>query len=139
MTTPDIAAAMAVAMSTENRRRELASEHPGLGAPLILPDLPYYSQGLGPVVGENHQAVAPVVPEVHKAYGPARPQYADDLVGGFGYAPVDARPALRGSLHDLADQVFRAQDARAGHPYVVVSPPARPSLWQRIAGKLRRH
>jgi hypothetical protein len=137
MTTPDIAAAMAAAMSTENRRRELASEHPGLGAPLILPDLPYHSQGLGPVVGENHQMTAPISEAAHKAYGPVRPQYADDLVGGFGYAPADAGPALR-HVTALADQVFTGQDRAAGFPFAVISPPARPGLLARLAARLRR-
>jgi hypothetical protein len=140
MSEPDISAAMAQAMSTEGRRRELASAAPGLGAPLILPDLPYHSQSLGPVVGENHQLVAPVAETVHKAYGEPRPVYADPLLSGLGYAPVDARPALRGSLHDLADAVFSQQDraAAGGIVYASAAPPAKPGLLARLAARLRR-
>jgi hypothetical protein len=84
----------------------------------------------------THQQTAPVLPPV-KSYGPDRPQYADALVGGLDYAPLDARPAMR-HLTELGERVFAAQD-RAADPYMVISPPAaRPSLWQRLAGKLRR-
>jgi hypothetical protein len=138
MTTPDIAAAMTTAMQTEDHRRQLASATPGLGSPVVLPDLPYHSQGLGPVVGENHQTTAAIANAVHKAYGPPRPEYGHPLIGGLDYAPLDAGPALRSSLYELADQVFAAQDARAGHPYTVISPPARPGLLARLAARLRR-
>ena len=86
MSTPDIAAAMAQAMSTEDRRRELASQSPGLGALVNLPDVPYGS-GVGnwdlgmPHVGESYGQSAPVVPQA-KSYGPLSPQYGHPLIGG---------------------------------------------------------
>ena len=128
---------------TEDRRRELASQTPGLGAPVGLPDVPY-GPGVGltdvalPHVGEGYGHGAPVAAQ-SKAYGPDTPQYGHPLIGGLDYAPMDARPALgRSSLYELADQVFAAQDARAGHAYTVISPPARPGLLARLAARLRR-
>jgi hypothetical protein len=143
VSTPDIAAAtaaQAAAMATENRRRELASQSPGLGAPVSLPDVPY-GPGVGltdiglPHVGESYGQGAAVVPQV-KSYGPAVPVYADPLVGGVSYGPGHVQTAIR----SLGERVFAAQDGQAGIPYTVISPAvARPSLWQRITGKLRRH
>jgi hypothetical protein len=93
-----------------------------------------------PVVGEGYDTAAGIAAAMHKSYGPDRPQYGHPLIGGLDYAPVDARPALgRSRLFDLADQVFGAQDAQAGHPYTVISPTAaRPGLLARLAARLRR-
>lgn len=131
MSTPDIAAAMAA----ENRRRQLADQSPGLGASMVLPDLPYYSHGLGPVIGEGHEQTAPVADAVHKAYGEPRPVCAASEVGGLGSAPGGiARPALRSDRAALADQVFAPQGAHAADAGpVVISPAAagRPGLLAR--------
>ena len=144
MSTPDIAAAMATAMDTEDRRREPASQTPGLGAPVSLPDVPY-GPGVGltdvglPHVGEGYGHGAPAAAQ-SKAYGPDRPQYGHSLIGGLDYAALDARPALgRSRLYDLAGAVFAGQDGPAGRPFVVVSPPAaKPGLLARLAARLRR-
>jgi hypothetical protein len=139
MTTPDIAAAMQAAMDQEDRRRELASQSPGLGALMQLPPTGI-GPGVGlsdvplPVIGESHQA-APYVPQA-KAYGPLSPVYADPVVAGVNYAPGDVQTALR----SLGERVFAAQDT-AGRPGVmVVSPDMAPrrSLLGRLLGRLRR-
>lgn len=135
MTTPDIAAVMAQAMDAEDRRRELASRAPGLGAAMQLPDPPAgpavgkWDLGL-PVVGESHQA-APDEPQ-HKSYGPPSPVYADPVVGGLDYAPGAILTALRAA----GERAFAAQDA----PVVeVVSPEAAPrqSLLGKLLGRFR--
>jgi hypothetical protein len=46
MSSSEIEQAMAAGMAAENRRRQLASESPGVGAPLSLPQPP-----AGPGVG----------------------------------------------------------------------------------------
>ena len=140
MTTPDIAAAMQAAMDAEDRRRELASQSPGLGALVQLPQTPN-GPGVGiwdlgmPVIGESHQA-APYA-EQRKAYGPVVPQYAPDVVGGVDYAPGGIETALRAA----AERAFAGQDAAGrGDSLVVVSPATapRPSLWSRLFGRRRR-
>ena len=145
MTTPDeaaLASAMANAMDSENRRRELASQSPGLGALVQLPETPN-GPGIGiwdlglPVVGESHQA-APYV-EQSKSYGPPSPVYADPVVAGLGYVPGDVQTALRAA----GEWAFAAQDAAsrpAGPGVVVVSPGMAPrrSLLSRLLGRLRR-
>jgi hypothetical protein len=131
---------MAQAMDSENRRRGLAGQSPGLGALVELPPTPngpgvgIWDTGL-PVVGESHQA-APQVPQ-HRSFGPPSPQYAPDVVGGLGYAPAgDIRTALR----SLGERVFAAQDAAGRAGVTVVSPEAalRRSLLGRLAARLRR-
>ena len=139
MTTPDITATMAPSMAAENRRRGLAEQSPGLGALVQLPQPPS-GPGVGisdvplPVVGESHQA-APYMPQ-SMAYGPDRPQYADSLIGGVGYAPGDMQTALRAA----GERVFAAQDAAGRADVTVVSPQTapRPSLLGRLAARLRR-
>jgi hypothetical protein len=131
MTTPDIAAAMQASMDQEDRRRELASQSPGLGALMQLPPTGI-GAGVGlsdvplPVIGESHQA-APCVPQ-HKAYGPVSPTYAPDVVGGLGYAPGDVQTALR---------ALGPQDATGRADVMVVSPDVAPrrSLWSRLFGR----
>jgi hypothetical protein len=123
--TAEVTAAMSQGMDTENRRREFASQSPGLGALMALPDVPY-GPGVGisdvplPVVGESHHAAASV-PQV-KSYGPPSPVYADSLVGGRGLRPGDVQTALRA----LGERVFAAQDAAGRADVTVVSPPAPP-------------
>lgn len=144
MTTPDIAAVMAEAMATEDRRRQLASESPGLGALAELPQVPY-GPGIGiadvplPVVGEGHQATPYTAP--HKSYGPDRPQYADPAVGGVGYPYPAAQPALR-HVSDIGDgRLLIEPRADGGNGAVqVVSPgaAARRSLLGKLAARLRR-
>jgi hypothetical protein len=134
MSTPDIAAAMASAMSAENRRRELAGRSPGLGAPLPLPDLPYHSHGLGPAVGEGYDVTAEIAGAVHKAYGPDRPVYGDPAVAGRGYRPAADVPVRRHVTNLGADGLLidPGPDGRqSGDPFTVVSPAAAtPSLWR---------
>jgi hypothetical protein len=136
--TAEISAAMAAGMAAENRRREVASQTPGLGAKVELPPPPS-GPGVGvadvplPVIGESHQA-APYAPQ-RKSYGPPSPVYADDLIGGVGYAPGGVQTALRAA----GERVFAAQDAAGRADVTVVSPPARPSLLARLFGRLRRH
>lgn len=140
MSTPDIAAVMAAAMDAEDRRRELASQAPGLGALVQLPPSPS-GPGVGltdvplPVIGESHQAVASV-PQ-HKSYGPPAPVYADSLIGGLGYAPGEVQTALRAA----GERVFTAQDAGGQAGVMVVSPGMAPrrSLLSKVLGRLRRH
>ena len=141
MTTPDIAAAMQASMDQEDRRRELASQSPGLGALMQLAPTGI-GPGVGlsdvplPAIGESHQA-APYVPQ-HKAYGPVSPTYAPDVVGGLGYAPGDVRTALRHVTDLGADGLFiEGASAPAAGPFMVVSPPARPGLLARLLGRLR--
>jgi hypothetical protein len=135
VTTPEIQAVMQASMDVEDRRRELASQTPGVGSLMQLPQPPS-GPGVGlsdvalPHVGEGYDHGAPLVPQ-SKAYGP------DPLIGGLDYAPLDARPAMR-HLADLGERVFAAQD-RAADPYTVISPPAaKPGLLARLAAKLRR-
>jgi hypothetical protein len=141
MSEQDIAGVLLAAMSAEDARRETAGRTPGLGALVSLPDVPYGpsvgKSGLDfPAAGEGYQADAPYAPQ-SKSYGPDVPVYADALVGGLGYSPGGVQTAIRA----LGDRVFAAQDRAAAGPGVtVVSPDAapRPSLWSRLAGKLRR-
>jgi hypothetical protein len=141
MSEPDIYTAMQAGMSAENRRRELASQSPGLGALMSLPDVAY-GPGVGisdvplPPIGESYETTAAVMPQA-KAYGPDRPVYADSLVGGLGYAPGGVQTALQAA----GERVFAAQDrAAAGNAVEFVSPQAapRPSLWARLTGRRRR-
>ena len=145
MTTPDetaLANAMANAMDSENRRRELASQAPGLGALVQLPETPN-GPGIGiwdlglPVTGESHQA-APYVPQ-SKAYGPPSPVYADPVVAGLGYGPGDVQTALRHVTDLGADGLFiEGASAPAAEPFMVVPPPPRPGLRARLRGLLHR-
>jgi hypothetical protein len=136
--TAEISAAMATGMAAENRRREVASQTPGLGAKVELPPVPY-GPGVGiadvplPVIGESHQA-APYV-EQRKSYGPPAPVYADPVVAGVGYAPADIQTALRAA----GERVFAAQAAASRGDVAVVSPDMAPrrSLLGRLLGRLR--
>lgn len=140
MTTPEIAGVMAAAMGFEDRRRELASESPGLGYQLQLPQ-PYADAGQGspPVVGEGYDTVAEIAAAMHKSYGPARPEYGPAEVAGIGH-PLGIAQAARRSVTNLGDGglLWDARpDGRAA--YTVVSPPAaKPGLLARLAARLRR-
>ena len=144
MTTPDIEGVIAQAMAAENRRRELAAQMPGHGAPVPLdqppsgPSLGKYGVG-GPVVGEGYEVQAEIAAAVHKAYGTARPQYAHPAVGGIDYPAGTHQPALR-HVHDLGDGTLfiEGRSAPAADGFTLVSPPARPSLLSRLLGKFRR-
>jgi hypothetical protein len=143
----DIAAALSQAMSTEDRRRELASQTPGLGPVLPLPQSPS-GPGVGlsdmdlPVVGEGYDMTAEISAAVHKAFGPGRPTYAHPLVGGADYADSTHQPVLR-HVSNLGDSLLfePGRDGRqAAGAAVVISPQAapRPSLLSRLLGRLRR-
>jgi len=142
MSVPDIASAMNAAMSEEDRRRRLASESPGLGSLLDLPQSPagpsVGKAGLMPAVGEG-LAPVPYVPQ-SKSYGPPVPAYAHDLVGGYDFVGGRNEAPIRRHIANLgADGLFiEGASAPAADPYVFATAPARPSLWQRITGKLRR-
>jgi hypothetical protein len=134
MTTPDqIAAIMTAATTAEQGRRQLASQRPGLGALMDLPEVGY-GPGIGindvpglEVAGEGLPEVPEVSPAVVKSYGPPRPEYAAGVVGGVDFvagrqeAPVKLAIGFRRS---------------AGSGVTVLSPP-RPSLWSRVAARLR--
>jgi hypothetical protein len=147
MTTPDEAAwasAMAAAMASENRRREVASASPGYGA-LVHLEQPPSGAGVGisdvgmPIIGEGYAIQAEIAAAVHKAYGETRPQYADPVVGGPGYGDGIHQPASRHVTDLGADGLFiEGASAPAADPYLVVSPPPRPGLLSRLRGLLRR-
>jgi hypothetical protein len=136
----EIAATMNASMDTEDRRRLLASQMPGYGAQLQLPDnsvgLNVGKSGLLPTVGEGHSVVAEISEAVHKSFGAPRPQYAHPIVGGENYSPGGVATALRA----VGERVFGAQDAAGRAGVTIVSPEAapRPSLLGRLFGKLRR-
>jgi hypothetical protein len=141
VTTPDITAAMQAAMDGENRRRRLASQAPGSGALLGLPQPPS-GAGIGisdadmPVMGEGYggPSIAPV------PGGTGAPSYADDLVGGIGFQGGRSEPAVR-HVSDIGDGRLLIEPYTDGSntAAVVVSPQAPwRSLWARLAGRLRR-
>ena len=130
----DISAAMAAAMNQENRRRELASQAPGLGALMHLGQPPA-AHGVGisdipdsEVKGEGYAVTAPLTAAQVSSYGPGSPVYADGLVGGIGFQAGRQEPPIRVLVGTRS-----AADAIA-----VLSAPSRPSLWSRLRGKLRR-
>jgi hypothetical protein len=144
VTTPDIAAALAQAMDSEDRRRELASATPGVGALLPMeqppsgPSVGKYGVG-GDIIGEGYEVQAEIAAAVHKSFGADRPQYAHPLVGGIGYPADTHQPALRHVTDLGADGLFiEGRSAPPADGFAVVSPPARPSLWARLLGRLRR-
>lgn len=150
MSTPDIAniaAAMSGGMAAENRRRELAGQSPGLGAPMPLPQPPS-GPGVGlsdvdlPVIGEGYDMTAEIADAVSKAYGPSRPVYAHPALAGLDYRPAAHVPVRRHVTNLGADGLLIEPGPdgwQAADPYVVVSPPAaRPSMLRRLTGKLRR-
>jgi len=119
-----IEAAMQAAIAAEDRRRELASQTPGLGV-LMPMEQPPSGAGVGisdvdmPVVGEGYDQMAEVSGAVHKSYGEARPVYASPAVAGIDYAPLGVgQPALRYGVR-------------------AVSPPVRPSLLSRVLARVR--
>jgi hypothetical protein len=127
MSEQEIAAAMSAGMTGENRRRELASQRPGLGSPVPL-EQPAAAAAIGksgldmPVIGEGYEMTAPDAVQ-HKAYGPGRPVYADDLVGGLGFQAGKSEPAI---------SVYTGSRSAPADGVMVVSPPSRPSLWRRL-------
>jgi hypothetical protein len=135
MSEQDISGVMVQAMSAENRRRLLASQRPGHGAqvpmeqPAAGPAVGKYGVPGLDVVGEGYSVVAGVSPAVSKAYGPDRPQYGDDLIGGIGFV---------GGRQEAPITVYLGQRSQPADGVVFVSPPARPSLWQRLTGRRRR-
>jgi hypothetical protein len=125
----DIAAVMQAAEGAENRRRELASQTPGLGVLMPLGQPPG-GPGVGisdvplPVVGEGYEVQAGIAAAVHKSYGPDRPAYAHPLIGGIGYADGTHQPAVR-HVHDLgADGLLieRRADGSNDTAVQVISP-----------------
>ena len=144
MTTPDITAAMQAAMDQEDRRRELASATPGLGALLPMeqppsgPGMGKYGVG-GDIIGEGYDQVAEISDAVAKAYGPTRPQYGDDLVGGFGFVGGRNEAPIRRHVTDLGDGTLfiEGRGARAADPFTVVSAPSRPGPLRRLLGRIR--
>ena len=144
MTTPDIQQIMMAAMDAEDRRRELASQSPGLGVLLPLdqppsgPSVGKYGVG-GAIVGEGYDQQAEIAAAVHKAYGADRPQYAHPLVGGVDYPAGIQQPALRHVTNLGADGLFiDGASAPAADGFTVVSAPSRPSLLSRLLGRFRR-
>jgi hypothetical protein len=94
-------------------------------------------------VGEGYAVTADIADAVSKAYGPGRPQYADDLVGGFGFTAGRAEPPVRRHVTNLGDGrllVDPGPDGRQrGDPFTFIpAPAARASLWSRLTSRLRR-
>jgi hypothetical protein len=134
MSVPDIASAMYAAMGGEDRRRQLASQRPGHGALLPLPDPPSGAapgkfDAMGPPVGEGYSLTPDIAAAVHKSYGPDRPVYADDVVSGYGFQGGRAEPAIT---------MYMGSRSAAGDGLVVVSAPPQGSLWSRLTARLRR-
>jgi hypothetical protein len=135
----DISATLAAAMNQENRRRELASQAPGLGALMHLGQPPA-AHGVGisdipdsEVKGEGYATEAAaqplqVVTSPDPVYG-QRPSYSDDLVGGIGFV---------GGRQEAPIRVLVGTRSAAGAGVTVLSATGRSSLWSRLRGKLRR-
>jgi hypothetical protein len=145
VTTSDIRQVMLAAMDGEDRRRELAAQMPGYGAPVPLgqppsgPSVGKYGVG-GAVIGEGYEVQAGIAAAVHKAYGPDRPQYAHPIVAGLGYPADTHQPALRHVTNLGADGLFiEGHSAPPAGGVTVVAAPSRPSLLARLLGRLRRH
>ena len=144
MTTPDIQQIMMAAMDAEDRRRELASQSPGLGVLLPLdqppsgPSVGKYGVG-GAIVGEGYGQQAEIADAIHKSYGADRPQYAHPLVSGINYPAGTHQPALRHVTNLGADGLFiEGASAPEADGFTVVSAPSRPSLLSRLLGRFRR-
>jgi hypothetical protein len=143
MSEQDIRSVMDSAMSAEDRRREVASQSPGLGALLPLPQPPsgpsVGKAGLDlPVVGEGYEVQAEIAAAVHKAYGEARPVYAGPAVAGDSYPLGVSQPALRHVTDLGADGLFvEGASVPAADAFTVVSPPARSGLLARLLGRIR--
>ena len=141
----DISAAMAAAMGEENRRRELASQAPGLGALMHLGQPPA-AHGVGisdipdsEVKGEGYAVTAPLTAAQVSSYGPGSPVYADGSVGGYGFQGGRSEPAIRHVTNLGADGLFiEGRSAPVADAVTVLSAPGRPGLWLRLRGKLRR-
>jgi hypothetical protein len=141
----DISAVMAAAMDEENRRRELASQAPGLGALMHLGQPPA-AHGVGisdipdsEVKGEGYAVTAPLTAAQVSSYGPGRPLYASPLVGGVNFVAGRSEPAVRHVTNLGADGLFiEGASAPPADRLTVVSPPSRPSLWSRLAARWRR-
>jgi hypothetical protein len=135
MSEQDIRATLAQAMNAENRRRQVASDSPGLGALLPLPQPPS-GPGVGisdmdlPVTGEGYSTTAPAGGAQTASYGPERPVYADDLVGGVGFQGGFSEPAIESFRFSVSPGLVTP-----------AAPPAqaRPGLLSRLRGWLRRH
>jgi hypothetical protein len=135
LTVDDVAAIQAAAMDAEDRRREVASQTPGLGTLLELPQPPNAAAvgkagvpGLD-VVGEGYATTPEVSAAAVKAYGPARPVYADGVVGGVDFVAGRQEAPVK-----MAAGFRRSDDG-----VVVVSPSSRPGLLARLTGRFRRH
>jgi hypothetical protein len=135
MTTPaEISAVMSGAMDAENQRRELASQLPGHGAPLPLPQ-PVSAAGVGlsdvlmPVVGEGYDITPPVATAVSKAYGPERPVYSADEVGGVSFVAGRQEAPVR---------VLAVHRSAPSAGVVFATPSRPPGLLSRLLGRLRR-
>jgi hypothetical protein len=143
MSEQDVRSVMDSAMSAEDRRREVASQSPGLGALLPLPQPPsgpsVGKAGLDlPVVGEGYEGQAEIAAAVHKAYGEARPVYAGPAVAGDSYPLGVSQPALRHVTDLGADGLFvEGASVPAADAFTVVSPPARSGLLARLLGRIR--
>jgi hypothetical protein len=124
-----LTAAQAQATVAEQNRRELASQTPGVGAPLPLPQPPA-DAGMGspPVVGEGYSVEAPpqplqvVVPHGVPVHG-QRPVYGAGVVGGVGFQAGRQEPPIR--------VLVGTRSAGEGDSVVAVSPPRR-SLLSRL-------
>jgi hypothetical protein len=144
MSEQSIEAVMAQAMAAENRRRELASQAPGLGA-LLPMEQPPNGPGVGKyglpgmdIAGEGYATMAPDDAQQLKAYGMVRPHYADPVVAGLDYRPAADIP-LRRSIIDpgYGRLLTEGRGAPAADPVVVSPPAARPGLLARLISRVR--
>jgi len=124
-----LTAAQAQATTAEQNRREIASQTPGVGALLLLPQ-PYADAGQGspPVQGEGYSAEAPSAPQqITVPHGvpvfDRRPSYGADVVGGIGFQAGRQEPPIR--------VLVGTRSATPGDVVVAVSPPRR-SLLSRL-------
>jgi hypothetical protein len=124
-----LTSAQAAAETDERRRRDLASQTPGLGPLVALPQPPA-GPGVGlsdvplPVVGEGYEAQAApqplqvTVPHGVPVYG-QRPSYGDDLVGGIGFTAGRQEAPIRvfvGQRSAPADGLVDVVSVGSGRP-----------------------
>lgn len=145
----DAAALMAAqgqAEDGENGRRELAAGRPGHGTPLYLPQPPAGS-GVGiadvelPVVGMGYDVGPESSPAQVASY--VVPNYAPDVVGGYGFAGGRQEAPARRHVSQTDDGVLLAEpgpDGRQFAPGMTVVSPAlgsRRGRLGRLLGRLR--
>jgi len=124
-----LTAAQAQATVAEQNRREIASQTPGVGAQLLLPQPPADAGQGSPVVqGEGYEVEAPPAPQqITVPHGvpvyDRRPSYGADVVGGIDFTAGRQEPPIR--------VLIGTRSAPMADSVVAVSPPRR-SLLSRL-------